>query len=57
MYLARRLTGSSLEAIGSGFGGRDHTTVMHGVRITRERLDTEPALQDDIDRLAAAITG
>jgi chromosomal replication initiator protein len=32
MYLARRLTGRSLEEIGAFFGGRDHTTVLHGER-------------------------
>lgn len=32
MYLARTLTGKSLPEIGRRFGGRDHTTVLHGVR-------------------------
>ena len=43
MYLARRLTRLSLEEIGGYFGGRDHTTVMHAVRIieTRREADTE----------------
>jgi chromosomal replication initiator protein len=30
MYLARRLTNSSLMEIGKAFGGRDHSTVLHG---------------------------
>ena len=29
MYLARELTDESLPAIGRGFGGRNHTTVLH----------------------------
>lgn len=43
MYLARRLTRLSLEEIGGYFGGRDHTTVMHAVKIidTRRLADTE----------------
>ncbi|WP_066567571.1 chromosomal replication initiator protein DnaA [Snodgrassella sp. CFCC 13594] len=32
MTLAKELTNLSLPAIGSGFGGRDHTTVMHAVK-------------------------
>ncbi len=29
MYLARRLTGKSLQEVGRAFGGRDHSTVAH----------------------------
>ena len=37
MYLIREETKHSLPAIGAELGGRDHTTVLHGVRkITRE---------------------
>lgn len=32
MAIAYRYCGMSLEAIGEKFGGRDHTTVLHGVR-------------------------
>ena len=31
MYLARELTDLSLPKIGERIGGRDHTTVLHGV--------------------------
>jgi chromosomal replication initiator protein len=32
MYLARELTGHSLEEIGGYFGGRDHSTVLHACK-------------------------
>lgn len=32
MYLCRELTSLSLPKVGSAFGGRDHTTVMHAVK-------------------------
>lgn len=37
MWLAREYTGKSLPEIGRRFGGRDHTTILHGVR-KREAL-------------------
>ena len=45
MYLAKTLTLRSLPEIGRRLGGRDHTTVLHGIRKV-ERLimsDTETA--------------
>lgn len=51
MYLARVLTTGSLEALGRAFGGRDHTTVLHGVRVTEGRRAREPALAAEIDLL------
>jgi hypothetical protein len=32
MYLARHLTPQTLPQIGRALGGRDHTTILHGVR-------------------------
>lgn len=51
MYLARTLTGRSLQAIGRGFGDRDHTTVLHGIRVTEERRSRDPAVAVEIERL------
>ncbi len=51
MYLARRLTGQSLDRIGQYFGGRDHTTVSHGCRQTEVRLKTEPAVRQAVQQL------
>ena len=51
MYLARRLTPESLQAIGAAFGGRDHTTVLHGVRVTATRRSRDPGIAAEIDQL------
>jgi len=51
IYLARSLTDSSYERIGSLLGGRDHTTIMHSHRRTTERLVHEPALRLAVEEL------
>jgi hypothetical protein len=57
MYLARGLTGSSLYEIGHACGGRDHTTVLHGVRVIERRIARDPAFAADLARLAADLGG
>jgi len=57
MYLARRLTGHSLQAIGAGCGGRDHSTVLHAVRTCAARIAREPAFSTEVDELAATLGG
>jgi chromosomal replication initiation ATPase DnaA len=51
MYLARRLTQKSLQSIGAAFGGRDHTTVLHGIRVTEARRSLDPGVATDIEQL------
>ncbi len=41
MYLIRDLTGTSLKTIGNHFGGRDHTTVMHGINTIQSLRDSD----------------
>jgi chromosomal replication initiator protein len=41
MYLARELTDETLPAIGRGFGGRNHTTVLHAHRKISTELDRD----------------
>lgn len=48
MYLARQLTGKSLKQIGDYFGGRDHTTVLHGCRKTEELMRTDQATSEAV---------
>jgi chromosomal replication initiator protein len=51
MYLSKQLTTRSLPEIGRRFGGRDHTTIMHGVRKIEELMATDSQLSDDIQLL------
>lgn len=52
MYLARELTGLSLEEIGRWFGGRDHTTVLHATRLVRKLRGGDRELDQTLSRLA-----
>lgn len=49
MYLARQLTGKSLDEIGQFFGGRDHTTVLHGCRKTEQVIKTDTTIRQAVD--------
>ena len=57
MYLSRDLTEASLPQIGARFGGRHHTTVIHGVdKIERQLKDGhDPQLQDLVALIAARL--
>ncbi len=53
MYLARQLTGLSLEQIGDYFGGRDHSTVLHACRKVEQALDQDGTVSGAVRRLQA----
>jgi chromosomal replication initiator protein len=55
IYMARQLGQISLEQLGKHFGGRDHTTVLHGYRVIEERLQTDPQLRQAHDELRKMI--
>jgi chromosomal replication initiator protein len=57
MYLAKTMTEHSLPEIGRKFGGRDHTTIIHGVRKVEELMASDHSLKDDLDMLKRAIGG
>jgi chromosomal replication initiator protein len=48
MYLSKELTQLSLPEIGSNFGGRDHTTVLHACRKIVELRDSNPTIAHDL---------
>ncbi|MEM8736578.1 MAG: DnaA/Hda family protein [Planctomycetota bacterium] len=53
IVLARRLTSISLQEIGSFFGGRDHSTVLHALRKTTELLDQDKELAKALSHIQA----
>jgi len=55
MYLAKRLTPASVPAIGRRLGGRDHTTVLHGIRNVEMRIAHVFGYGDELEGLEAAI--
>ncbi len=55
MYLAKHLTSRSLPEIGRRFGGRDHTTVMHGVKRIDELKSVDDQIAEDIELLRRAL--
>ena len=57
MYLSKQLTSRSLPEIGRRFGGRDHTTIMHGVRKIEELAALDSQLADDIQLLKRLLQG
>lgn len=56
MYLAREAAKLSLVQIGRGFGGRDHTTVLHAVRAVEGALAADPKLAGTVRELWAELT-
>ena len=57
MYLSKELTSRSLPEIGRRFGGRDHTTIIHGVRKIEELRAGDSQLSEDIDLLRRLLAG
>lgn len=55
MYLCKQLTSRSLPEIGRRFGGRDHTTVMHGVRRIEGLKTSDNQVSEDVENLRRAL--
>ncbi len=55
MYLCKQLTSRSLPEIGRRFGGRDHTTVMHGVRRIEELKQQDGQIAEDLELLRRSL--
>ena len=57
MYLSRELTKSSLPDIGRQFGGKDHTTVLHGYKQIKRLMENDGQFKAEIDQLVTRLQG
>ena len=57
MALSKELTNHSLPEIGDAFGGRDHTTVLHGCRRIAELREVDKRVAEDYLNLLRTLTG
>ncbi len=56
MALAKELTNHSLPEIGSAFGGRDHTTVLHACRTIKDMRVSNRDIEQDYANLLRTLT-
>jgi len=56
MSLAKELTSKSLPEIGTAFGGRDHTTVMHACKKVAELRESDSGIREDYANLMRILT-
>jgi len=56
MALAKELTKHSLPEIGSAFGGRDHSTVIHANRKVASLRESDPLVEEDYKNLFRTLT-
>ena len=55
MYLCRKLTDLSQQAVGNCFGGRDHSTVINSEKKVKDKISTNPGFAKDIDVITKKI--
>jgi chromosomal replication initiator protein len=56
MYLCVELTGASLQSIGTHFGNRDHSTVIHARNLVAKRVAEDSRTAQDINKLRVELT-
>ena len=56
MYISRKLTNSSFPEIGSAFGGKDHTTVLHACKKIEKQSQMDKGLQQQIETITQVLT-
>jgi chromosomal replication initiator protein len=51
MYFCKRYTQLTLALIGSNFGGRDHSTVIHALESVEDMMKTDPNFKNSVEEL------
>ena len=57
MYLMRTISELPLVEIGNELGGRDHSTVLHGIRKIEELIHKDPSVETQIRAIKSQICG
>ena len=57
MHICRQLTSSSLPVIGKMFGGRDHSTVIHSLKLVEQKMKTSVEVNTTIETITRRIQG
>jgi chromosomal replication initiator protein len=55
MFFAKEYTDHSLKTIGSLFGGRDHSTVIHSINSVRDQQDTDASFRERVGEVRRRI--
>ncbi|HPC78362.1 MAG TPA: helix-turn-helix domain-containing protein, partial [bacterium] len=55
IYLARKLTDSSLIDIGNKFGGKDHSTIIHSIKKIEEEIKWKSDLKTIVEKIEAKL--
>lgn len=55
MFLCKTMTDSSLDVIGSFLGGRDHSTIIHGIKKVTEEYESNESTRSLIDTIKKKI--
>ncbi|MCI5741937.1 MAG: chromosomal replication initiator protein DnaA [Lachnospiraceae bacterium] len=55
MYLCKNMTDASLDNIGSLLGGRDHSTIIHGINKIQDEYDSSESLRNQIETIKKKI--
>lgn len=55
MYLMKQLTHLSLKSIGTRFGNRDHSTVVHAIKTVEKMMAADPSMKRIVENLQSSI--
>ena len=55
MFLSRKYTSSSFPEIGSKFGGKNHSTVVHAVKNIEKKTDNDPNVSNAVAAISASL--
>jgi len=55
MFYAKNMTKASLKSIGTHFGGRDHSTVIHACQTVSDLMDTDKKFKNDVEEIGKRI--